>query len=375
MKETAAADTGHAGVIEQRPHLPEPAEPVEPLEPLEPADSGNAGDTADSGDSGDSYESAEPAAQRGPAGDPPRLRPQSLLLTFLGNYVLRQDIAVFSGSFIETFGRLGVGEHAVRSTLTRMVNRELLTRYRHGRRMYFGLTERSKRILLDGETRVWELDAVHTGWDGRWTILAFSLPDSWQRRRHDLRSRLTWAGFGSLGNGLWISPSRVAIAPLIAGLELDEHVKVFHGGAEEPTDIERMIHDAFDLEPVAAGYRTFLERWDRPDPLPDAPDDLARYLWMTTEWLQLVRLDPRLPGDHLPAEWPAMRGKQVLRSLRERYEAPARELAEHGLDSIPVTRLRRSSMKAVEAGTPETGTPEQEPPGAEVPEARAASGA
>ncbi|GLW66846.1 PaaX family transcriptional regulator [Actinomadura rubrobrunea] len=265
---------------------------------------------------------------------PPRLRPQALMLTFLGNYVLRRDIAVFSGSFIEVFDRLGVGEQAVRSTLTRMVARDLLARHRRGRRMHFGLTERSARILVDGERRVWERGAVNTAWDGRWTVLAFSMPESWQRQRHDLRSRLIWAGFGPLGNGMWVTPSRVDVAPIIEDLGLDGRVKVFCGAAEAPTDVARMIRDAFDLDGLAAGYRAFLDRWDRRDPMPQAPDDLARYLWMLTEWLQLVRVDPWLPVEHLPADWPAVRAQAVLHELRSRYESAARRIADRTIEFI-----------------------------------------
>ncbi|MFD0689336.1 PaaX family transcriptional regulator [Actinomadura fibrosa] len=266
----------------------------------------------------------------------PRLRPQSLMLTYLGNYVLGRDIAVFSGSLIAAFARLGVGEHAVRSTLTRMVGRGLLARHRAGRRMHFGLTARSEAVLRDGEERVWRRGVLNTDWDGCWTVLAFSLPESWQRVRHDLRARLAWAGFGSLGNGTWIAPSRVDVRPIVAGLRLDGRVKVFAGPAEAPTNVPGMLREAFDLEALASGYRAFLARWDRPAPLPHAPDDLARYLWMTTEWLQLVRRDPRLPVEHLPAGWPAVRGQHVLLELRDRYEAPARRLADAAIESIPV---------------------------------------
>jgi len=286
---------------------------------------------------------ADPGADPGLA--PPKLRPQALMLTFLGNYVLRRDIAVFSGSFIEVFDRLGVGEQAIRSTLTRMVGRGLLARHRRGRRMHFGLTERSARILVDGERRVWQRGAVNTDWDGQWTVLAFSMPESWQRQRHDLRSRLVWAGFGPLGNGMWVTPSRVDVAPVIEGLGLNGRVKVFGGPAEPPTDVPGMIRDAFDLDGLAAGYRAFLHRWDRPDPVPRAPDDLARYLWMLTEWLQLVRVDPWLPVEHLPADWPAVRAQEVLHDLRSRYEAAARRIADGAIEFI----------EAPHVATPEPG--------------------
>ena len=117
--------------------------------------------------------SAQSAAGPVPSDEPsPRLRPQSLMLTYLGNYVLGRDIAVFSGSFIDTFARLGVGEHAVRSTLTRMVGRGLLARHREGRRMHFGLTPRSEGILHDGEDRVWRRGVLNTDWDGNELLLS-----------------------------------------------------------------------------------------------------------------------------------------------------------------------------------------------------------
>ena len=115
---------------------------------------------------------------------------------------------MYSGSIIDVLGRVGTGEQAVRSTLTRMVNRGLLRRQREGRRMFFGLTPQAARILEDGGQRIWRDGAVNEDWDGTWTLLGFSLPESWQRQRHDLRSRLTWSGFGALYSGLWIAPGQ-----------------------------------------------------------------------------------------------------------------------------------------------------------------------
>ena len=43
-------------------------------------------------------------------------------------------------------------------------------------------------------------------WDGRWLLVALRVPEERREVRHQLRTRLAWAGFGSLGGGLWISP-------------------------------------------------------------------------------------------------------------------------------------------------------------------------
>src|SRR4051794_12168192 len=155
----------------------------------------------------------------------------------LGDHVLDRGVCLFSGSAIEVLGRVGVSEHAVRSTLTRMVNRGLLRRQRDGRRMYFGLTPRSADLLRDGRARIWEAGAVDDRWDGTWTLLGFSLPEAWQRERHGLRSQLAWAGFGPLQGGLWIAPGHVDVATLVAGLGLEAHVRVFRARADELTDV------------------------------------------------------------------------------------------------------------------------------------------
>ncbi|MEU6844667.1 PaaX family transcriptional regulator C-terminal domain-containing protein [Streptomyces sp. NPDC046716] len=263
-------------------------------------------------------------------------RPQSLMLSFLGLYVLKGGGAVYSGSVIDVFSRVGVSEEAVRSTLARMVKRDLLARHRAGRRMYFALTERAYDVLRDGHERVWREGAVNRDGDGRWTWVGFSLPEAWRSRRHELRSRLEWAGFGPLHNGLWIAPGRVDVPAVIDGLELDEHVSVLCGQAAQPTEAAQLVRRAFDTDGIAARYRVFLDRWGHSDPLPDAVDDLARQLLLHTDWLQLVRSDPRLPAEHLPAEWPAIPAEQIFRTLSARYDTPARRLADEVLETIPV---------------------------------------
>src|SRR5918992_339437 len=202
-------------------------------------------------------------------------RPQSLLLTFFGGYVLGRGVHVATSAVIDVLERVGVSEHATRSTLSRMARRDLLHRVHRGRKAYLGLTWRSREVLHDGDMRIWRTGAVHDGWDGTWTLLSFSLPDSWQRQRHELRSRLLWAGFGPLQGGLWIAPSPVDFAVAGAGLEAAAHVKVFAARALPPTDVDALVRDAWDLDAIAARYRAFLQRWDDPGRRPRLPAELA----------------------------------------------------------------------------------------------------
>ncbi|MFF7790655.1 PaaX family transcriptional regulator C-terminal domain-containing protein [Streptomyces sp. NPDC007991] len=264
------------------------------------------------------------------------LRPQSLMLTFLGDQVLGRDVCVYSGSVIDVFARAGIGEQATRSTLTRMVNRDLLRRQREGRRMYFGLTERSQAVLRDGERRIWQTGAVNRHWDGTWTLLGFSLPESWQRQRHDLRSQLTWSGFGPLFNGLWIAPGEVDVSALVAELGLSAHVKVFRAHADAGMDIGQMIEETWELTDLAGRYEAFVRRWQPwEDELPDADDALVLRLRLQTEWLRIVRRDPRLPVKHLPDDWPAEGAEKTFRAVHDRLSPLARDTSRRLLDLVP----------------------------------------
>ncbi|MEU1001898.1 PaaX family transcriptional regulator [Streptomyces tibetensis] len=264
------------------------------------------------------------------------LRPQSLMLTFLGDQVLGRDVCVYSGSVIDVFARAGIGEQATRSTLSRMAGRDLLRRQREGRRMYFGLTDRSEAVLRDGEQRIWRTGAVNRRWDGTWTLLGFSLPESWQRQRHDLRSRLTWSGFGPLFNGLWIAPGEVDVSALVAELGLSAHVKVFRAHADTGTDIGRMIEETWELSDLAGRYAGFVGRWQPwENDLPDADDALVLRLRLQTEWLQIVRRDPRLPVGHLPDDWPAEQAEKTFRTVHERLSPLVRDASERLLDLVP----------------------------------------
>jgi DNA-binding MarR family transcriptional regulator len=163
--------------------------------------------------------SATAAAAAGPSSAagarPVSFRPQALLLTVLGRHLLdREGVAVGAGTFIAVLERLGVSEQAARSTLTRMVRRGLLDRRQHGRRAYFTLTGGSRALLLEGRERIFAPAPVRQHWDGMWTLLSFSIPESRRDERHRLRARLAWNGFGLLRDGLWLAPGRAEVGRL-----------------------------------------------------------------------------------------------------------------------------------------------------------------
>ncbi len=264
-------------------------------------------------------------------------RPQSLLLSFFGIHVLGRNTAVSSAGVIDVLGRVGVSEEAVRSTLTRMVRRGLLERHRRGRKTYFGLTARSAKVLKDGQERIWETGVLNRDWDGTWTVVGYSFPDAWRSERHDLRSRLLWGGFGLLQSGMWAAPRRVDVAALIEGLGLDAHIKAFQGCVVAPTEAGPLVAAAYDIPAIVSRHEAFLARWDTREAAAGIEEDaLAQQLLLHTDWLDVVRRDPHLPAEHLPADWPAVRAERLFQRLALRCEEPARAHAAGILDTVDI---------------------------------------
>ncbi|SFL33604.1 PaaX family transcriptional regulator [Geodermatophilus ruber] len=278
---------------------------------------------------GDADAGATPAPGAVPHVDPlapASVRPQTHVLMFCGVHLADPADAVPTVGLIDALSRVGVGEHAARSTVSRMLRRGTLQRRRRGKRIYLSPTPGIRAALAEGGERAWQ-SPVNRTWDGQWTLLGFSLPESRRADRHLLRSRLQWAGFGMLQNGLWVAPRRVDVEALLHQLDVLDHLKVFRASVAAPTQVAELIDDAWDVPAIARGYQQFLDRWDRPDPLPGAPDDLARQLWLLGEWTLLARHDPGLPVEYLPADWPAVRAEHVALRLRTRYETGAAAIA------------------------------------------------
>ncbi|MGW3965031.1 PaaX family transcriptional regulator [Amycolatopsis sp. NPDC005003] len=262
----------------------------------------------------------------------PGVRPEALLLTLFGDHVLDRGIAVSTGGVIAVLDGLGVGEHATRATLSRMSRRELLRTVRRGRQAFLRLTEHGTAVLRDGQRKL-DGDVVERHWDGRWTLLTFSVPETRRADRYALRTRLGWFGFGPLRSGLWVSASAADIAPALAELDLLDHAEVFRAEPFMWTDPARIAREAWDLPRIAAGYEQFLRRWSGGAP-GEPGDELSRRIRLGAEWLLLIRRDPVLPPALLPADWPGTRAAALFRTLRHDWARPAEELAGGLLESL-----------------------------------------
>jgi DNA-binding transcriptional regulator PaaX len=169
--------------------------------------------------------------------------------------------------------------------------------------------------------------------DDRWTLLTYSMPESRRDLRHKVRSVLTWAGFGSVRDGLWIAPGALDVPAVFADAGLTEVIELAAWFAASPlagVDMEALVHRAWPIEEIRQRHATFLATWA------DAPQDrdaLAQIVLLGADWLQVLRADPGLPTRLLAADWPSAQSTAVFRRTYSALLQPARSVLQLALDA------------------------------------------
>lgn len=239
-----------------------------------------------------------------------RIAPQQLMLAFLGAFVLDDDRRRYltAGVFIDIFLCLKVSEAVTRATLNRMVRTGLLHRAQTGRIASFGITENGQALLRQGRERV-ASTGPFTPVDDEWTLLSYSIPEAQRDLRHQLRSRLQWAGFGRLRDGLWIAPGTKDIREVLGQSEVANVVTVaFAGHPIGGTSPHDFVRSAWDLELIESEHHRFIASWTD---LSATANPVASFTALGADWLRLLRVDPGLPEHCLPTDWPAERSVAV----------------------------------------------------------------
>jgi phenylacetic acid degradation operon negative regulatory protein len=248
---------------------------------------------------------------------------RGLLLTLLGEFVLPDEGAAWTSAVLAAFERMGVAEKATRQALMRTSNAGWLSAEKVGRRTRWLLTPAATRLLTEGARRIYSFGPPRA-WDGQWVLVQVRIPETDRRARHVVRTRLAWAGFGSLGPGLWISP-HVASEPEAtrvlreAGVAEDAHVFVAkRTGLSQTRD---MVAAAWDLPEVEAEYELFVNEF-RGSVVPR--DVLLRQLELVHAWRRFPALDPALPRELLPPRWTGTRAAELFSDRHQRWQEDAR---------------------------------------------------
>lgn len=248
---------------------------------------------------------------------------RGLLFTLLGELVLPGDGTAWTSAILAVLARLGVEEKATRQALMRTAAAGWLDAEKSGRRTRWRLTGSARRLLTDGAERIYSFAGPAPEWDGRWLVVVTRVPEGDRRARHVVRTRLSWAGFGTLGPGLWISPHPAReeeARGVLRDAGVAEDAQVFVATRTGLGDVRDMVAQAWDLTAVAGQYEQFISEFGDREP----PDVLARQLELVHAWRRFPSIDPALPRELLPARWSGLAAARLFADRHESWSGRAR---------------------------------------------------
>jgi phenylacetic acid degradation operon negative regulatory protein len=246
---------------------------------------------------------------------------RGLLLTVLGEFLLPAGGWVPTSAFLDVLGRLDVEEKAGRQAVMRTAADGMLASRRQGRRTLWSLTQAAEEFLAEGAERIYGFQATQAEWDGRWLIVLARVPESERAARHLLRTRLTWAGFGSPAPGVWVSThiDRTKEAERVLDEAGVRDGQIFLAEHHAGGPLSAMVREAWDLDAVEASYEDFLADFGRAR----GGDPLVRTVQLVHTWRRFPRTDPALPAQLLPARWSGMRAARIFARRRADWHASA----------------------------------------------------
>jgi phenylacetic acid degradation operon negative regulatory protein len=258
-----------------------------------------------------------------------------------------QDGTILASELYPVAEACGQSADQVRSCLRRLVAEDLFTRIGEGRDAVFQATESGMRALgasLERARLAYAQDAAGRGWDRKWRLIAFAIPETRRTARDAFRDHLLELGGASIQNGLYVSPHRWekdAVAEA-QRLGLEQHVTVAStddleiGGVRDPREIAARL---WPIDQLAERYQRFIDIYDRiPGDLEQMRRDKRRLteaeflpgaLIIGIKFQECFAADPLLPPELLPRPWPGRNARELLaRSrrlgilLREEHNKP-----------------------------------------------------
>jgi phenylacetic acid degradation operon negative regulatory protein len=258
------------------------------------------------------------------------------------------DGTIVADEVLPVAAACGQSAEQIRSCLRRLVQEGLFTREGSGRAARFVATAAGLKALgttMERTRLAYVQDHAGRGWDRRWHLVAFAIPESKRAARDAFRDRLLLLGGAAVTNGLYVSPHRWEkdVAGEAERLSVSEHVTQAStddldvGGISDPRELATRL---WPVEEIARQYRRFVDTYGgvpsaleamrkRHERLADAVF-LPGALSVTVEFQSIFTADPLLPPELLPRPWPGRAARELLvRSrrlallMREQHNRPA----------------------------------------------------
>ena len=249
--------------------------------------------------------------------------------------VARRDGTIRADDVYRVAEASGQTAEQVRSCLRRLVREGLYEREGSGRTATYRptasgivtLSARLRRVRLS-----FRQDAAGRGWDRRWRLVAFAVPEVNRASRDALRDRLRELGGAPIQGGFYVSPHPWeedvrALADdlgVAANLTLATTDELEVGGERDPRRLAAML---WPIAEVGAAYERFVETYRH---LPAELESLRldrgrvsdfelfpRMLAMGVDHDTISQSDPFLPPELLPRPWAGRAARELVVRCRK----------------------------------------------------------
>lgn len=262
-----------------------------------------------------------------------RVSSRALIVTLYGLYARESGGWLSVAAIVSLMACLGVDQMAVRSSISRLKKRGLLKPEHVAEVPGYTLSDAALAVFEEGDRRIFGRRVASAGED--WVLAVFSVPESERERRHQLRSRLSWLGFGAVSSGIWVAPGHLLreTRDVLTRYDLDRYVDLFVAEHVGFAATDERVATWWDLSALQSFYDNFVARYEplrrryRRRRAVDEERAFIDYVGMLTLWRRLPYLDPGLAPALLPQDWSGERAADLFFELHARLSGAAHEFA------------------------------------------------
>jgi phenylacetic acid degradation operon negative regulatory protein len=258
------------------------------------------------------------------------MKPRALILDIFGDYLRYAGSEIRAGDLVTLLSALGVEAAATRMTLSRLRQENWFSTERVGRETIYRLSDELAEVLDEGRERIFgpycEL------WDGWWTQVVFSLPETDRNVREQLKKELAWLGFGALSQSTWVTPRDARHH----GLELrtdfpSATIDVMRMRTDDPEEDRSMLSRCWDLATLDSDYGDFIaghRELEVTAPRLRGPEALAARTEIVSTYRHFPFRDPSLPIALRPDNWRGAEAHDLFLRIHGLLEPAAVEYVE-----------------------------------------------
>jgi phenylacetic acid degradation operon negative regulatory protein len=261
------------------------------------------------------------------------MKPRSIVFDLYGDYIRYRGDEARLQSLLTLLELFGVGQSTTRVVMARLRKEGWFdTRAgTDGRESIYALNQRSWRLLDEGRDRIF--GRIDEPWDGKWSMVLYSVPEAERPLREQLRKDLSWLGFGPLAPSTWIAPHDLLEAVEVKFAGEGVRLELLTCRSKGLPHDRDMAERCWDLKGLNSDYAAFLDRYRPRMPLYGSghltpAEALIARMELIHDYRKFPFRDPNLPRELQPAGWLGVQAYRLFINARQALESGSESLAD-----------------------------------------------